>query len=358
MVGITLGEDHSIRAVTQAPSGNSTAAENGQRPVVLELDGLRAHFATPQGIVKAVDGVNWDVREGETVALVGESGSGKSVTALGIMGLISPPGKITGGRILFGGRDLAQLSQEEMRNIRGHQIAMVFQEPMTSLNPVLTVRRQMTEGMEVHLKMRPKEASERAIELLTLVGIPDAKRRMHEYPHHFSGGMRQRVMIAQALSCNPKVILADEPTTALDVTIQAQVLEVMEGLAHRFNTATVIITHNLGVVARYARRVNVMYAGRLVETGNARDIYTNPQHPYTYGLLQSVPRLNEPRKTSLIPIEGSPPDLARLPQGCAFRPRCRFAVERCGQETPLMALVGPAHAAACWVAASPGGLPK
>ena len=339
-------------------AGIAPVQENDARPVILEVDGLRAHFVTPQGIVKAVGGVSWDVREGETIALVGESGSGKSVTALCIMGLIAHPGKITGGRIMFGGRDLTQLSQSELRHVRGHQLAMVFQEPMTSLNPVLTVRRQMTEAMEVHLHMRPKEAFARAIELLTMVGIPDAQRRINEYPHHFSGGMRQRVMIAQALSCNPKVILADEPTTALDVTIQAQVLEVMEGLARRFNTAAVIITHNLGVVARYARRVNVMYAGRLVETGYARDIYSNPQHPYTYGLLQSVPRLNEPKKTSLIPIEGSPPDLAHLPQGCPLRSRYRFAIARCAEEEPPMAPVGPAHAAACWVATSPGGLPK
>jgi len=321
--------------------------------VLLQVKDLQTHFFTQEGVVKAVDGVVYDVHEGETVALVGESGCGKSVSALSIMRLIpTPPGRIVGGEILFQGRDLLRLPDEEMRQIRGKEIAMIFQEPMTSLNPALTIGRQLTEGLEVHLHMGPREAAERAAELLLLVGIADSKRRLAQYPHQFSGGMRQRVMIAMALSCNPKLVLADEPTTALDVTIQAQILELMRDLSRQFGVAMVIITHNLGVVARYANRVNIMYAGKVIEQGPARTIYTHPRHPYTLGLLRSVPRLDQPKKTKLEPIDGQPPDLAHLPPGCSFRPRCRFAVERCGYEVPPLMPVETEHLSACWMADS------
>ena len=321
--------------------------------VLLQVKDLQTHFFTQEGVVKAVDGVVYDVHEGETVALVGESGCGKSVSALSIMRLIpTPPGRIVDGQILFQGRDLLRLPDEEMRQIRGKEIAMIFQEPMTSLNPALTIGRQLTEGLEVHLQMGPREAAERAAELLLLVGIADPKRRLAQYPHQFSGGMRQRVMIAMALSCNPKLVLADEPTTALDVTIQAQILELMRDLSRQFGVAMVIITHNLGVVARYANRVNIMYAGKVIEQGPARTIYTHPRHPYTLGLLRSVPRLDQPKKTKLEPIDGQPPDLAHLPPGCSFRPRCRFAVERCGYEVPPLMPVETEHLSACWMADS------
>jgi oligopeptide/dipeptide ABC transporter ATP-binding protein len=300
--------------------------------------------------VRAVDGVSWDVAEGETVALVGESGCGKSVSALSIMRLVAEPaGRIEAGEIIYKGRDLLKLSEAEMRHVRGREIAMVFQEPMTSLNPVLSIGRQLTEGLEIHMNLGPEQARARAVELLGMVGIPDPERRLAQYPHHFSGGMRQRMMIAMALACNPSLILADEPTTALDVTIQAQILELMRDLARRLRVAMLIITHNLGVVARYADRVNVMYAGRIIEQAAAREIYANPRHPYTLGLLRSVPRLDEPRRARLDPIEGQPPDLTHLPPGCAFAPRCAYRVERCGEAPPL-AQVGPGHTSACWEA--------
>ena len=316
--------------------------------ILLEVRNLRTSFATGAGVVRAVDGVSWSIREGETVALVGESGCGKSVTALSIMRLVAPPaGRIEGGEILYKGRDLLKLDEQEMQQVRGRDIGMVFQEPMTSLNPVLTIGRQLTEGLEIHLKMTPEAARARAVELLGMVGIPDPQRRLAQYPHHFSGGMRQRMMIAMALACNPSLILADEPTTALDVTIQAQILELMRDLSQRLGVAMLIITHNLGVVARYADRVNVMYAGRIVEQASAAELYARPRHPYTLGLLRSVPRLDEPRRGRLDPIEGQPPDLTRLPAGCAFAPRCAFRTERCG-EAPALAAVGEAHGAACW----------
>ena len=319
---------------------------------LLEVQSLQTQFATSGGVVRAVDGVSWDVQEGETVALVGESGCGKSVSALSVMRLVSAPaGRIVGGRILFKGRDLLTLSEEEMRRVRGREIAMIFQEPMTSLNPVLTVGRQLTEGLEIHLGMDSKAARGRAAELLAMVGIPDPERRLPQYPHQFSGGMRQRMMIAMALACNPSLILADEPTTALDVTIQAQILELLKDLSRRLGVAMLIITHNLGVVARYADRVNVMYAGRIVERGTARELYANPRHPYTLGLLKSVPRLDVPRRQRLDPIEGQPPDLTRLPQGCAFGPRCAFHVERCVTEIPPLRPIDAAgHVSACWEA--------
>ena len=320
---------------------------------LLEVRNLKTYLHTSQGIVRAVDGVSYRVEAGETVALVGESGCGKTMSALSIMRLVpKPQGSIVDGEIRFEGRDLLTLSEEEMRRIRGQEIAMIFQEPMTSLNPVLTIGRQITETLEAHDSVSKDEAKKRAVELLQLVGIPDPQRRFSDYPHHLSGGMRQRVMIAIALSCNPKLILADEPTTALDVTIQAQILELMRKLSDEFGVALMIITHNLGVVARYADRVHVMYAGKIIESADAREIYQNPRHPYTLGLLRSVPRLDQPRKGKLDPIEGQPPDLWNLPGGCSFRPRCRFSIEKCAQEVPPLREIGNDHRSACWVAES------
>ena len=316
---------------------------------LLEIEDLRTQFFTSAGTVKAVDGISYTVNEGETVAIVGESGCGKSVSALSVLRLIpDPPGRVVGGRILFQGRDLLTLSDEEIRQVRGRDISMVFQEPMTSLNPVLTVGTQLTETITHHMGVSQEAADRRAIELLEMVGIPDAVRRLKQYPHHFSGGMRQRVMIAMALSCEPKLIIADEPTTALDVTIQAQILELMKDLTRDMGVALIVITHNLGVVARYADRVNVMYAGKIIERGSAREVYANPRHPYTLGLLASVPRLDQLRGERLVPIEGQPPDLTRLDDGCAFRPRCRFAVDRCAGEIPPLEALEGGQFAACW----------
>jgi len=326
---------------------------------LLEVDNLQTQFMTSAGIVKAVDGISYDVEEGETVAIVGESGCGKSVGALSIMRLIPwPPGRIIGGAVRFRGRDLVQLSDAEMRHVRGKEIGMVFQEPMTSLNPVLTIGLQLTETVRTHLNVTQEEADKRAIELLGLVGISEPERRLKQYPHHLSGGMRQRVMIALALSCEPKLIIADEPTTALDVTIQAQILELMKGLTRRLGVALIVITHNLGVVARYADRVNVMYAGKIVERGRAHDIYHRPSHPYTLALLKSVPRMDQPRKAKLDPVEGQPPDLTRLDEGCSFRPRCRFRVERCEREFPPLRAVAPGHVAACFEIARVAAMEK
>jgi oligopeptide transport system ATP-binding protein len=319
--------------------------------VLLDVRGLRTHFHTSAGVIRAVDGVSWDVRKGETVALVGESGCGKSVSALSVMRLVSAPaGRIVDGEILFKGRNLLALSEEEMRRVRGREIGMIFQEPMTSLNPVLTIGRQLTETVETHLAMTSAQAQARAVELLSLVGIPEGARRLRQFPHQFSGGMRQRIMIAMALACDPALVLADEPTTALDVTIQAQILELMKSLSRRLGAAIMMITHNLGVVARYADRVNVMYAGKIVERATAREIYANPRHPYTLGLLRSVPRLDEPRRAKLQPIPGQPPDLSRLPGGCSFAPRCAYAIDRCRQEEPGLDPVAADHLSACWLA--------
>jgi len=328
-------------------------------PVLLEIENLRTQFDTSDGVVRAVDGIAYTVDEGETVGIVGESGCGKSVGALSILRLIpDPPGRIASGTIRFAGKDLLNLSDAEIREIRGAQISMVFQEPMTSLNPVLTIGMQLCEAMELHLKLTPEKARERAIELLDMVGISEPARRLLQYPHHLSGGMRQRVMIALALSCQPKLIIADEPTTALDVTIQAQILELMRDLTKRFGVALIVITHNLGVVARYADRVNVMYAGKIVESGTATDIYHRPMHPYTLGLLRSIPRMDRPRGERLIPIDGQPPDLTREIQGCAYRPRCSFAVERCARETPPLQTVGSGHTSACFEVAQLDSLLK
>jgi len=319
-------------------------------PPLLEVRELRTEFRTGAGLVRAVDGISYTVEAGETVAIVGESGSGKSVEALSIMRLIpDPPGRIVSGEVLFDGRDLRALSEAEMREVRGRDIGMVFQEPMTSLNPVLTIGRQITETLEQHQNADRAAAEKRAVELLEMVGIADPKRRLRQYPHQLSGGMRQRVMIAIALACGPKLIIADEPTTALDVTIQAQILELMKSLTQKLGVAQIIITHNLGVVARYASRVNVMYAGRIVEAGSAEAIYHDPRHPYTVALLKSVPRLDQPRRARLDPVDGQPPDLTRLDGGCAFRPRCRFAVARCAESIPpLVETGGAGHMAACF----------
>lgn len=315
---------------------------------LLEVRNLQTHFHTQDGVVKAVDGVSFAVDRGETLGIVGESGCGKSVTSLSIMRLIpSPPGKIAGGQILFDGEDLLQQSEERMRHIRGNRIAMIFQDPMTSLNPVLTIGRQITESLELHLKLSRREAQNRAAELLDMVGIPSASKRLDDYPHQFSGGMRQRVMIAMALSCNPELLIADEPTTALDVTIQAQILELINRLKEELDTAVIIITHDLGVVAGMTDRVTVMYAGRVVEEGPTREIFENPRMPYTIGLLRSIPRLDEARGRKLNPIRGLPPNLIDLPPICAFSPRCDFAQERCITTRPELRPVGAGHAAAC-----------
>jgi oligopeptide/dipeptide ABC transporter ATP-binding protein len=317
---------------------------------LLEIKDLATYFYTPEGVVKAVDSISYDLEEGEILGLVGESGCGKSVSALSLMRLIQKPGRIVSGEAIFDGTDVLNVSDSEMRKIRGKDMAMIFQEPMTSLNPVLTIGKQLTETVELHLGYNKKEAEDRATELLQMVGIPEGRTRLQDYPHQFSGGMRQRVMIAMAMSCNPKLLIADEPTTALDVTIQAQILELMQRLGREHGTSNLIITHNLGVVARYADRVNVMYAGKIIERGTALEIYKNPRHPYTIGLLNSVPRLDEPLKEKLIPIEGQPPDLIMLPQGCAFRARCKFAIEKCATEIPELLEVSNGHTAACFVA--------
>jgi oligopeptide/dipeptide ABC transporter ATP-binding protein len=315
----------------------------------LEVKHLRTTFFTQEGEVKAVNDLSYYVNKGESVAVVGESACGKSVSALSIMRLIPyPPGIIIGGEVIFKGKDLLKLNEEEMRSVRGNQIAMIFQEPSTSLNPVLTVSMQLRETLELHRGLDKQAAEEEATKLLKLVGIPDADKRVHDYPYQFSGGMQQRIMIAMGLSCNPELIIADEPTTSLDVTVQAQLLELIDNLRAQFGTAIILITHNLGIVARYVDRVNVMYAGKMVETGKTDDIYESPKHPYTIGLIGSVPRLDLPRKRQLYVIDGLPPHLARLPSGCSFSPRCRFAIDRCRQEVPPLFDMGPDHLAACF----------
>jgi len=317
---------------------------------LLEVKDLRTYFYVDEGELRAVDGLSYSVSKGECVGLVGESACGKSVSALSIMRLIPyPPGIIVGGEIIFEGRDLLKVSEEEIRHIRGNRIAMVFQEPTTSLNPVLTVKRQLTETLELHRGLDRQAAEDEAVRLLKLVGIPDAERRVNDYPHQFSGGMQQRIMIAMALSCNPSLLIADEPTTSVDVTVQAQLLEIMNNLRKQFGSAVIIITHNLGVVARYVDYVNVMYAGRLVESGPTSVIYSQPRHPYTIGLIASVPRLDLPRKRGLYVIPGLPPNLARLPRTiCAFSPRCQYAISKCQEQRPHLDQVGDNHYAACF----------
>jgi len=319
-----------------------------QSPWLLEVEDLHVHFVTTRGVVRAVEGISYKVRPGETVALVGESGCGKSVSSLAIMRLLArPAGRVVGGRILFQGRNLLDLEEDEMRRIRGRDIAMIFQEPMTSLNPVLTIGFQIMEPLMIHLGMTTEAARARATELLGLVGIPDAGRRLDQYPHQFSGGMRQRVMIAIALSCNPRLIIADEPTTALDVTIQAQILKLMKDLSRDLGIALVVITHNLGVVARYADRVNVMYAARIAEQGSAADVFARPLHPYTAGLLRSVPRLDQPRGRKLETIDGLPPNLLDPVPGCRFAPRCPAKQDACVAAPPPLIEAEPHHYSAC-----------
>jgi peptide/nickel transport system ATP-binding protein len=314
---------------------------------LLDVDNLHVQFHTARGVVRAVEGISYRVRAGEVAALVGESGCGKSVSSLAIMRLLAHNGRVTQGRIVFEGRDLLKISENEMRALRGRDIAMIFQDPMTSLNPVLTVGFQIMEPLFQHLRLSPDAARARALELLRRVGIPDAERRLDQYPHQFSGGMRQRVVIAIALACNPKLIIADEPTTALDVTIQAQILELMKDLARDLNIALVVITHNLGVVARYADRVNVMYAARMTEQGAAGAVFAKPLHPYTAGLLRSVPRLDQPRGLRLETIDGAPPDLLAPPPGCRFAPRCAARQRACEQAMPDMNEVVPGRYTAC-----------
>jgi len=316
---------------------------------LLEIEGLSVEFRMTDGVIRAVNDVSFDVQRGEVVAVVGESGSGKSITALAVLQLVpQPPGRITAGAVRFDGQDLLRLDEDGIRGFRGRRIGMVFQEPMTSLNPVLSIGRQIMEAMQTHLGLAAAEARARAIELLQAVGIAEPERRLQQYPHHLSGGMRQRVMIATALSCKPDLIIADEPTTALDVTIQAQILHLMQGLCRQLGVALVIITHNLGVVARYADRVNVMYGGRIVEQGPAAEIYRTPSHPYTIGLLNSVPRLDRPRSAPLDPIPGNPPDPLAPPSGCSFRPRCRLAAPHCAEAVPPLRTVTAAHRSACF----------
>ena len=317
---------------------------------LLEVKNLKTQFFTQDGVVHAVNGISYDVNEGETVAIVGESGCGKSVGVMSLIRLIpQPPGKIVDGEVLFGGQDLLKLSEEEFRHIRGNRIAMIFQDPMTSLNPVLTIGRQITESLELHLDMNKEQARARAVELLELVGIPGAGDRLDDYPHQFSGGMRQRVMIAMGLSCNPQLLIADEPTTALDVTIQAQIVDLVERLKTELGMAIIWITHDLGVVAGMAQRVLVMYSGFIVEEANVGELYANPRHPYTLGLLRSIPRLDLGRQKRLIPIEGLPPDLLDAPAHCPFAPRCDFVMDKCWQQNPVLESVGPGHKSACWV---------
>jgi oligopeptide transport system ATP-binding protein len=321
--------------------------DNG-RPKILEVEDLVTQFNTPEGTVYAVNGVSFDLAEGETLGVVGESGCGKSVTMLSILQLIPmPPGEIVNGKAMFHGKDLLNIGQEEIRNVRGAQIAMIFQDPMTSLNPVLTVNKQVSESLILHLGMSKKEAEQRVLDLLRQVGIPEPEKRLNQYPHQFSGGMRQRVMIAMALSCNPQILIADEPTTALDVTIQAQIIDLVRKLRDEIGMTVVWITHDLGIVAGLAKRVIVMYAGYIIEEAQVKELYANPQHPYTLGLLHSLPRLDDRDRHRLTTIPGLPPLLVEKPVGCPFVPRCPYAYERCA-ENPQLIEVGVNHKLACW----------
>ena len=316
---------------------------------VLQVKDLKTQFFTDDGVVQAVDGVSFDLYPGETLGIVGESGCGKSVTALSILRLIQRPGRIVAGQILFKGSDIVKLSEEEVREIRGKDIAMIFQDPLSSLNPVLKVGFQIEEAMEAHEKVSGKSALSRTIELLKQVRIPAAESRVNDYPFQFSGGMRQRAMIAMGLANTPSILIADEPTTALDVTVQAQILELLRDLNHDLNTSIMMITHNMGVVAGLCTRVLVMYAGRIVEQGPVEQIFKNPQHPYTWSLLRSIPRLDSDRHDRLLSIDGLPPDLIKPPAGCRFNPRCQFKIDRCRHDDPPLMDVGADQEAACWV---------
>ncbi len=333
-------------------SGNQLNAAASS--AVLEIEDLKTHFFTAAGVVKAVDGVSYSVRSGETLGVVGESGCGKSVTALSILRLVAdPPGRIVGGAVRFDGRNLLDLDQQKMEQIRGNEISMIFQEPMTSLNPLLTIGRQISEAIAVHQGVSKREAMRKAVEMLHRVSIPQPEQRAHSYPHQMSGGMRQRVMIAMALSCNPKVLIADEPTTALDVTIQAQILALMRELQQAYGMAIILITHDMGVVAENADRVIVMYAGRMVEEADVDDLFERPAHPYTRGLLASIPHLDEAAKAStsrarLNEIKGMVPSLVHLPQGCSFASRCSHATDQCREAFPPLQQHWPGHWVACW----------
>jgi oligopeptide transport system ATP-binding protein len=317
---------------------------------ILDVQGLETTFKTPDGIVHAVNGVSFGLAEGETLGVVGESGCGKSVTMLSVLGLIaSPPGKVIAGKAFFSGQDLLKMSKEEIRHVRGAQIGMVFQDPMTSLNPVLTIGKQLEEPLMLHIGMTKSQARERAAELLSMVGIPNAKDRLNDYPHQYSGGMRQRVMIAMALSCSPQILIADEPTTALDVTIQAQIMDLVKRLRDELGMAIIWITHDLGVVAGLAQRVLVMYGGYIIEESPVKELFVHPEHPYTIGLLGSLPRVDEKERTKLFSIEGQPPVLYQKPHACPFAPRCKWVIDRCWTENPPLLEVGPEHRAACWV---------
>jgi oligopeptide/dipeptide ABC transporter ATP-binding protein len=344
--------------VSQASKAESADPLNvAAAPAVLEIDGLKTHFFTAAGVVKAVDGVSYSVRKGETLGVVGESGCGKSVTALSILRLVAdPPGRIVGGAIRFQGKNLLDIDQRSMENVRGNDISMIFQEPMTSLNPLFTVGHQISEAIAVHQGVGKREAMRMAVEMLRRVSIPQPEERAHSYPHQMSGGMRQRVMIAMALSCNPQVLIADEPTTALDVTIQAQILDLLRELQQAYGMAIILITHDMGVVAENADRVIVMYAGRKVEEAEVDDLFERPAHPYTRGLLASIPHLDEatgatPSRTRLNEIKGLVPSLMHLPQGCSFAPRCSYATDQCRTAPPPLEQHWPGHWAACWHAA-------
>jgi len=318
--------------------------------LILDVQGLETQFKTPEGTVHAVNGVSFKLKEGETLGVVGESGCGKSVTMLSIMRLIAtPPGKVTAGKAIYRGVDLLTMSKEEIRHVRGAQISMIFQDPMTSLNPVLTIGKQLTEPLELHLGMNRDQANNRSVELLEMVGIPHAKDRLNDYPHQFSGGMRQRVMIAMALACSPQILIADEPTTALDVTIQAQIVELVKRLRDNIGMAIIWITHDLGIVAGLAQRVIVMYGGYIIEESEVHDLYANPKHPYTIGLLGSLPRIDFDEKQRLFSIDGLPPMLFEKPTACPFAPRCKWVIERCWAENPLLEEIAPDHKVACWV---------
>lgn len=316
---------------------------------ILEVQDLRTSFFTHVGEVKAIRGVSFHLNKGEAIGIVGESGSGKSVTSMSIMKLLQYPGKIVGGKVIFKGQDLAEMNDKMMQTIRGNEIAMIFQDPMTSLNPVYTVGNQIIEAIRRHHNVSKKEAREKAIEMLKLVGIPSPEKRVDNYPHEFSGGMRQRAMIAMALSCEPSLLIADEPTTALDVTIQAQILELMKDLKDKINTSIILITHDLGVVADVCSRIVVMYGGMIMEEGLTEDVFYHPKHPYTMGLLKSIPRLDLGDKQRLIPIEGTPPDLLKPPKGCPFAARCPYSMKICMEEMPEYTQVDETHRAMCWL---------
>jgi oligopeptide transport system ATP-binding protein len=318
------------------------------REPLLSVEDLHVRFWTRRGTVHAVNGISFDIAPGETLGIVGESGCGKSVTSLAILGLLSRNGRVESGKAVFQGQDLVRQTDRALRSVRGKEIAMIFQDPMTSLNPVLTIGRQIREALETHFGMGRKEAERTAVEALDRVGIPSAKARIRDYPHQFSGGMRQRAMIAMALACKPKVLIADEPTTALDVTIQAQILDLLRALVAEENAALILITHDLGVVAGMCERVNVMYAGMFMETGSAEQLFATPRHPYTLGLLQSVPRLDAARRARLHPIEGSPPNMLQPPQACPFQPRCRFEIDLSRREVPPLVEIEPGHQVACF----------